>query len=100
MTDSMITRNTVVAIAEGIMVAHLEGDAILLDIESGHYFGLNDVGERIIDLVQEPVAVNVVTNTLLKEYDVGARQLENDVTSFLQEMWERQLVRVMHEVVA
>lgn len=99
MTSRMITGVAIVVAVENLASADLDGEAILLDINTGYYYGLNEVGDSIMDLIKEPTSVMAIMDTLLQEYEVEAEQLERDVTTFLQVMEDRQLIRIMNGAV-
>lgn len=100
MIDHMIHREAMVVATEGVAFAVLDGEAILLDINSGQYYGLNEVGTRIMDLLREPVVVDVILEKLFQEYDVETGELEHDVMSFLQTLEERKLIQMTYGTAA
>lgn len=96
----MITMHTTVVIAPGLAAAELGGEAVVLDANTGKYYGLNELGARIFDLIRQPAAVRDVVQALLQEYEVTADRLEQDVLAFLHAMEARELVEVVHEASA
>ena len=56
----MITEDVIIAAAKGIETADLEGEAVLLDINTGLYYGLSSVGARIMTMLKEPVRVSSI----------------------------------------
>jgi len=90
---------TVVASPE-LTSADLGGEAVLLDANTGRYFGLNAVGLRIFELAQEPRTVASIHEALLAEYDVTEDVLWRDLNGFLQTLLERDLVRIESSDVA
>ena len=91
----IISENMIVA-SEGIEMADLDGEAILLDVNSGLYYGLSDVGAHIMNLIHEPTSLSDILENMLGEFDVESAQLEKDVIVFLKEMEERQLIQIMN----
>jgi Coenzyme PQQ synthesis protein D (PqqD) len=90
----MITLNDTLVAEPDLMMADLEGEAVLLNAQTGRYYGLNDVGTRIWTLVAEPTPVAAVVSALQNEYDVDAGQLEGDILRFVEDMVARRLVEV------
>jgi hypothetical protein len=70
----------------------LEGEAVLLDLASGTYFGLNDVGTRIWQLLSAGEPVNRIAEVLTGEYDVSSDDARRDVEALLAELRARKLV--------
>ena len=91
--EVMASTQTKIVVSDGLESANLDGETVLLDVNSGHYFGLNEVGSRIMELVGDPTTVGEVVQVMLKEYDVDADRLEQDVSSFIQQMVDRKLIR-------
>ncbi len=72
----------------------LMGEVAILDLKAGVYYGLDDVGARIWNLIQEPKAVSEIRDTLLQEYDVEADRCERDLLALLQRLADEGLVEV------
>jgi PqqD family protein of HPr-rel-A system len=88
----MIDSDTIISTADRLTTAHLDGEAIVLDTSSGQYFGVNELGARILELIDTPVALGDIHRSLLNEYDVEAEQLEADVRMFIDQLHSKGLV--------
>jgi hypothetical protein len=86
--------DSVVSVAEGITVADLDGEAIILDINSGQYFGLNKVGAEILSLIKEPRTVDEVIDRIAVQFEADRGRVQDDVLTFIQDMSEAKLVRM------
>lgn len=76
----------------GIMTADMNGATVMLDIESGKYFNLGEVGGRIWEILEQPTSVKDLVSTLVQEYDVTEEQCLEDIVPFLEKMLNRGLV--------
>ncbi|MDP9478748.1 MAG: PqqD family peptide modification chaperone [Actinomycetota bacterium] len=85
--------STVVATRDQVS-SDLMGEVAILDLKAGVYYGLDDVGARIWNLIQEPKAVSEIRDTLLQEYDVEADRCERDLLALLQRLADEGLVEV------
>jgi hypothetical protein len=72
--------------------SELHQESVILDLKSGMYFGLNPVGARIWQLVQQPASVDAIIQTILDEYDVAPAQCEADVMQLLGKLDEAGLI--------
>jgi hypothetical protein len=70
----------------------LDGEAVILDLESGRYFGLDAVGTRIWQLIAEQGSLRAVHAALLTEFDVSSSALESDLFAFAGELVSRGLI--------
>lgn len=90
----MITVESTVVVAPGLTAATLGDEAVLLDANSGRYYGLNELGSRIFELIRVPSAVTDIKSTLLEEYKVEEEKLESDLLAFLRDMEQRKLIEL------
>jgi hypothetical protein len=89
-----VSGRSIVVVAEGQVSCDLAGEAAILDVQSGIYYGLNTVGARIWRLIQEPRTVNEVYETLLEEYEVEPERCERELLALLQELAAKGLVEI------
>jgi hypothetical protein len=82
----MIFGRSIVVVAENQFSCDLDKEVAILDLKSGVYFGLNEVGARIWHLLQEPKIVNEVFETILEEYEVEPERCEHELVTLLQEL--------------
>jgi len=92
-----INRSSRVAATTEVASAELQDEAVLLNLKDGVYYGLNPVGSRVWELVQEPRTVGEVCDTIASEYDVEPDRCERDVVSLVQELAASGLVEVENE---
>ena len=92
--NSKISGSSVVVAAREQVSCDLAGEVAILDVKSGIYYGLNAVGARIWNLVQEPRTVDEIYVTILEEYDVEADGCRRDIVALLQELLAKELVEI------
>jgi hypothetical protein len=72
----------------------LGDEAAILNLKNSIYYGLNPVGTRLWNLVQQSRSVCEIRDTLLQEYDVEAAQCERDLLDLLEKLREQGLIEV------
>lgn len=72
----------------------IAGEAVILDLATSTYFGLDPVGARVWQLLQEQTDLQRVCARLLDEFDVTQERLEEDVLRLLQELKDAGLVQL------
>lgn len=92
-----ISEGSIVVAIKDQVFCNLDGEAVILNFQSGDYFGLDPVGARVWSLIQEPKKVKEVRDTLLKEYDVEPSVCERDLMALLQEMVAGELIEIKNE---
>lgn len=90
----MISINSIVVAAKDQVSSDLGEEAVILSLNKGVYYGLDEVGARIWDLIQEPKAVSQIRDLLLDEYNVEPERCERDLLALLEELVAEDLVEV------
>lgn len=75
-----------------IIDGELDNHQVMMHIEVGKYFGLNPVGKRIWELINEPKTFSEITNQLLDEFDVEEEVCKHEVEVFLKKAMDADLV--------
>lgn len=79
-----------------VVSRQVDGDLVILDLESGIYFGLDEVGARFWALASEGASLPDACGTMLQEYEVDAETLEQDIKALVGELEQRKLI-VAHQ---
>lgn len=77
-----------------VLFRELEGEGILLSLDSGKYFGLDAVGTRIWQLLATGPTLGGVCDTLAAEFDAEPATIEVDLLALLTELSTHGLVQV------
>jgi len=75
-----------------VVFRELDGETVLLNLDSGVYFGLDAVGTRVWALLLEHGAAEPVCEQMEREYDVTREQLEHDVQRLMTELQQKGLI--------
>ncbi|MFT4590662.1 MAG: hypothetical protein ACI8QF_004794 [Limisphaerales bacterium] len=89
--------NTTLRAGADQMSCDLNGEAAILQLSSGSYFGLDEVGARIWQLLQKPTTSGEIVRDLLGEYEVEAETCRADVLNLLVEMIDAGIVERVNE---
>jgi hypothetical protein len=83
-----------VAVAPDVMFRAVGEEAVLLQLKSETYLGLDPVGARMWTLLTESESIESAYQALLGEYEVDGRQLRRDLEDFINKLVENELVLV------
>ena len=72
----------------------LDDEAAILNLKTGIYFGLNEVGAWIWRLIQTPRTVGEIRAALLAEFEVEPEDCQRDLQALLQELAQNQLIEM------
>jgi hypothetical protein len=89
--------NQNLTISKDLLSQEISGETVLLDLNSESYFGLDEVGTRIWQLLQEHGNVQKIYDTLLEEYDVDAELLKKDLEEIIKKLNESGLITLNKE---
>ena len=79
-------------ISDAAVVRDLDGEAVILNIQSGIYFGLDRIGTRIWQLIDELGDLDSIVRVMADEYDADRDVLRADVESLVAALLEKQLI--------
>jgi hypothetical protein len=92
MTLDFARDTTLVAVADHA-ACELGGEAVLLDLNTGVYYGLDPVGTRVWRLLQEPRSLAKLRDAIVDEFDVSPERCEADLAAFLASLNAHGLLR-------
>lgn len=90
----VLSINSIVMQKEGNIVSDMDGEKVMLSISNGKYYNLGQVGGDIWTLINEPISVQEVIEAMQASYDVDANECAKQVTSFLKQLVEEDLIQV------
>jgi len=97
-SDKMpISFASIVVAAEDQISCDLAGEAAILNLETGVYYGLNEVGAAIWSMLAEPRRVSEISEALAERYQVDTTRCGQDVLDLLNKLAAHGLIRVMDE---
>lgn len=82
------------SIGPDVVFRLLDGEAVLLNLKTGNYFGLDPIGTRAWELILEHHSLERVHSALLEEYDVDSDSLAQDLLTLVTEFRLKGLVEV------
>lgn len=84
----------VIAVASRVVGTELDGEFVMLDPDSGNYYGLNEVGSAVWRLIASPRRLDEVVAHVCATFEVAPDRCRADVEQLLAELASRQLVTV------
>ena len=83
-----------VKISDQVLSQEVSGETVLLDLQSEFYFGLDNTGTRIWELLQAGLSIQDLIGKMLDEFEVDRQTLEADVNALLEKLLDAGLVSV------
>ena len=79
-------------IRDDVLAAHLEGEAVLLDLRTKHYYRLNATAARIWKGLEQSLEPPQIVDALVDEFAVDAATARTEVDRVLADLGARGLV--------
>ena len=92
MMATALTLESTVRIPEDVLFQELHGEGVLLNLKTGVYFGLDAIGRRVFELLQQHGALQPVLDAMLAEFDVAEPQCAADLLALVADMEQHGLV--------
>lgn len=89
-TDQPLDRR--VRAAPRVVSREVEAETVLLDLDSGRYFDLDDTGTRLWRRLAPGARLGDVVDELAAEYDAPRERLAADLVAFVAELERQKLV--------
>lgn len=89
-----ISENSSLVMKEKVTTTSVDKEIVLLDVEKGEYYGINELGAQIIKLSEENVSLKRIVEVLCKEYEKQESRVEKDVLVFAKEMESSGLAKI------
>ena len=91
--DGVCLDSMIVAVKDQVS-ANLDGEATILHLKKGFYYGLNEVGTRIWERIQEPRRVAEICDFIAVEYGISADRCREDLVALFRELLSENLIQV------
>jgi len=83
-----------VQVPADVLLSELDGEAVLLNLKTETYFGLDEIGTRMWTLATTADSIQAAYETLKNEYEVDPNQLRDDLATLLDTLLEHGLLEV------
>lgn len=90
-----IDLNTRVSQKPEVITSEIDGETVMMNIGTGRYIGLNSVGSRIWQLLEQPSTTREIIEVLSDEYHVSEEMCRKDVLEYIQELYESKLITLI-----
>lgn len=77
------------------LTSDMDGERVMMSIESGKYYNLGGIGGRVWDMMETPIVIRQIIEHLLQEYEVDREICEQQVIRFLQQMKAEGMVQIV-----
>ena len=94
MPDSFDQR---VILPADVLISNVSGESVLLNLKSERYFGLDEVGTRMLSVLTTSNSIQTAYEALLEEYDVENEALRRDLADLIDRLVDQGLLEIARE---
>lgn len=89
-----ILMGSLISCLPDLLHTEVDGEAVLVSVDSGKYYGMDEVGTEIWNRIQEPCKVADLIGLMKNEYEDESGAIELDVLAFLSQLADEKLIEV------
>jgi hypothetical protein len=80
-----------------VLISGLQNESVILNLTNERYYGLQDVGTRMLSVLTTSPTIEAAFQTLLSEYDVAPEKLREDLAALVEQLAKEGLVEISRE---
>lgn len=92
---TLVSLQNAFRLPDRVIMRELEGEAVLLNLDTETYFGLDEVGTRMWQLLTTLPNAQAAYDALLAEYDVSPETLADDLMALVRQLLDHGLLAVV-----
>src|SRR5436190_19348918 len=89
-----IVEATIIARSPAVLAAEVDGEIVMMSIEQGRYFGLDDIASDIWKRLETPCSFAALIDRLLADYDADRETIAADLRALLLQMAAHDAIRL------
>jgi hypothetical protein len=88
----MLEPKTILRRNSSMLASSMDDEMVMMSIDQGEYYGLNNIGARIWHLLENPLSIDDLVKLLTKEFEVSEADCFNDIFPFLESLIEKKIL--------
>lgn len=83
-----------ISIPENVVFRAFAAETVVLNVQTGKYFGLNPTGGHMLEVLKTLPSVGAAAERLAQEYDIPLETIQADLCAFCRGLEERGLIEL------
>lgn len=97
MGNTDLNLNSLVSRSKDQVSSVLDDETVILNVKTGKYFNLKEVGKRIWELIEKPTPIATIVQEIFSEYEVDLEKCQGDTLNLVTSLHEAGLVVVSED---
>jgi len=85
---------TKITITSDVLFQALDNEAVLLHLPTEKYFGLNEVGSQMWQLLEAGSSMEDTISSIMAEYEVEEEMVRRDIAELVSQLAEQELIQI------
>jgi Coenzyme PQQ synthesis protein D (PqqD). len=86
-----------VKLPDDVLISSLQEESVILNLDTERYFGLDDVGSRMLTVLTTSTSIEAAYNSLREEYEVDDDVLKQDLLALVDQLVEQGLIEISNQ---
>lgn len=87
-----MNNSTILKRGEKHVFNEVDGELVMMNIETGEYISMNSTGKAIWNLLENETSLENLLSSLEKDYDVDSEILSKDVLPFIEKLRKKDIL--------
>jgi len=83
-----------VVVPAHVLIRHLDGESVLLNLETEEYFGLDATGTRMWEVATRSASLEAACATLVQEFEVEPEELRANLAELMARLIQNGLLKL------
>lgn len=83
-----------VKLPDDVLISNLQEESVILNLDTERYFGLDEVGTRMLSVLTTSTSIEAAFNLLKEEYEVDDEVLKQDLLALVDQLVEQGLIEI------
>lgn len=92
-----IDSKTIIVREKSIIASDMDGEMVMMSIETGKYYNLGKIGGMIWNLIETPILVSELIKLLIEKFEVDEKKCIEDTIPFLNQIAQHKLILIREE---
>ena len=92
---SEITLHTTIQRKINLVSSKIDNEIVMMSVENGEYYGLDEIGSRIWEIIEQPITTEYLILMLMEEFEVNREDCEKDTFEFLHDLRAKMLLETI-----
>lgn len=93
--EFMIKNDSIISRSNEFEAVDLDGEKVIMNLEKGKYFSLNEIGSKIWEMISAEISVNKIITSLVDAYNVDKIECEECVIEYLRNLENIELINAI-----